>query len=106
MSLFNNYLSCSTYLLHACYNTVSVLLHRIISVVASYLNCREGSPVLLSSICLQLSMCAHHLTFVAEPKLRLWLLQDVDVWPIMVNSLRTGVTRPISKQIERTTKLL
>lgn len=67
---------------------LSVILHSIISSVASYLNRREGSSVLLSSIRLQLTMCAHHLTFVAESKLGLWLLQDVDVRPIMVDGWR------------------
>lgn len=64
---------------------VYITLHSNLPDVPSYLNCRKGSPVLVSSISLQLTMCAHHLTLIAEPKLGLWLLQDGDVRSIMVD---------------------
>lgn len=56
-----------------------------ISGVLSHLDSGEGSPVLISAVCLQLAVSAHHLTLVAEPKFGLWLFQDGDVRPIMVN---------------------
>lgn len=60
--------------------------------VISHLYSGECSPVLVSAVSLQLAVGSHHLTFVAEPKLGLWLFQDGDVRPIMVNGCNVKCT--------------
>lgn len=58
---------------------------KILPGVLSHHHCGEGSSVLIGSVCFQLPVGTHHLTLVPESKFGLWLFQDVDIWPIMVN---------------------